>query len=96
MARTRQQDKWRLDDKLRLAELDQRASHAHRHRLCGVELVVCVCGLADGELGLVVLGECKGLAYFCCWSWRSFPFCLGRSRSVLPFVRVLSPVWFTV
>lgn len=79
--RTRQQDRRRLDDKLQVAELDQRASHAHRHRLCGVELVVCVCGLADGEFGLVVLGERKGLAYECCR--RSFPFCLGRSRSVL-------------
>lgn len=79
--RTRQQNRRRLDDKLQLAELDQRASHAHRHRLCGVELVVCVCGLADGEFGLVVLGERKGLAYEC--RGRSFPFCLGRSRSVL-------------
>jgi hypothetical protein len=88
MGRTRQQDRWRLDDKLQLAELDQRASHTYRHRFCGVELVVCVCGLADGEFGLVVLGECKGLAYFCC-CWRSFPFCLGRSRSVLSFVVLL-------
>lgn len=79
--RTRQQNRRRLDDKLQLAELDQRASHAHRHRLCGVELVVCVCGLADGEFGLVVLGERKGLAYEC--RGRSFPFCLGWSRSVL-------------
>ena len=90
MARTRQQNWWRrLDDKLQLAELDQRASHAHRHRFCGVELVVYVCGLADGEFGLVVLGERTGLAFFCCRCWRSRPFCLGRSRSVLLF-----PVWF--
>ena len=79
--RTRQQNRRRLDDKLQLAELDQRASHTHCHRLCGVELVVCVCGLADGEFGLVVLGERKGLAYEC--RRRSFSFCLGRSRSVL-------------
>lgn len=81
MARRARQQERRVDDKLELAELDQRASHAHRHRLCGVELVVCVCWLADGEFGLVVLGERKGLAYFGCG--RSFPFCLGRSRSVL-------------
>lgn len=59
----RQQER-RLDHKLQLAKLDQRASHSHGHRLCGVELVVCIRWLADGEFGLVVLGECKGLAYF--------------------------------
>jgi hypothetical protein len=79
MARWERAKQGRLDDEFGLAELDQRASHSHCERLCRVELVVCVCGLADYEFGLVVLGERERLPYFCRGSgW--FP---RRSRSVL-------------
>lgn len=71
----------RLDDKLRLAELDQRASDSHCDRLCRVELVGFVRWLAYRELGMVVLGEREGPPYQCCG--RRYSFCFWRSRSVL-------------
>jgi hypothetical protein len=86
MARWARQQERRVDDQLRLAELDQRASYTHCHRFCGVEFVVLVCWLADCEFGLVVLGERKGLAYFC---WGSLWLC-WRFRSVLQCAFILS------
>lgn len=70
---------WRLDDELRLAELDQRASHSHCDGFRCVELVGFFSWLADCEFGVVVLGEREGSPYA---GWR-VPVCFWRSRSVL-------------
>ena len=71
----------RLDDKLRLAELDERAPDSHCDRLCCVEFVGFVRRLAYRELGMVVLGEREGPPHQCCG--RRYSFCFWRSRSVL-------------
>jgi hypothetical protein len=86
MARRKRAEQGRVDEEFGLAELDQRVSHSHCDGLRCMELVVCVCGLADCEFGLVVLGEREGLPYFCRGSGSWFPF-PRRSRFV-------SQVWF--
>ena len=78
MARQRR----RLDDQLRLAILDQRASHSFRDRCRCLEFLGFIGKLAYCKLGLVVLGERKGSS-FCCHQWRWLPLRFWRSRSVL-------------